>query len=1012
MATEKISTTLLRFATIRKPEPVDQISSGRLYKAFDAGNFSQDSVLYESLSGIMAQTDKTANEKLGELIAEADDFTANAAYLSSNVDLEAFLPGFYDFGVWLKQNRFVMTTESITQNITHYGVGAANTSDIVRLWDNLFCHLIRTAPSDMVQRLTIVFRAAHFLSLYQDTDYSGNIKKLKELARVTPKLPSSIFPIPKKVLSPPESNGSGETSAQNEAVEAASQSLAKYKLALQELQLYRENQRELRVNIPNAEGSNYAVHLLTTLIIGGFTNDTQSVLSELAVIAGMRIDFGIARIEKAMGKAVGVLMKDFKAYEPVLNYGGAIWRKNARGEEPEPPENPYADFFTDGRPCHLQSISVSDLRRIEMKLCTYVPGEIGHIENILAKEYKERVTQYLRRKEQIQISMEESETTTEKDTQTSDRFEMEKEMSKTVQNEFSAGFAASISGKVGVYNVGLNTNLSYSHSSQESENSAVHSARSLTERVLERVVSKTREERISKMLEEWQEKNTHGFDNRGAKSGKDHVVGIYRWVDKIYDAYLVNYGKRMLVEVMVTEPGAYHLWAVSNNDSEIILDEPKDPRTNSITYLSGGNTTTVSILENHSKIDRSNYAFWASTYGIQVDAPPDEITIVVGNKLKNEIDNTYWGAESFTIKIPEGYTAETAYGKFGYVAGGQLAVFIGKDSANLLPVTNSNINNTNLNSEVGEIPITVTYNGTVYFMVHVEIECKLTDVAFEQWQLKTYNAIIGAYKVAKADYDQAVRQAKSGFGLKGTNPAFNKQIIEKELKKHCIHWLFYGQDYSSWAVYHNPANIGEYSEMPVYLTDCGAIFVQERAKFMENAFDWALMVYELYPYFWGARNRWKKLYNLNDDDPLFLNFLQAGMAKVVIPVKRGYEKAVLHFLSQGTFSYGLGDLPAIDSPIYESVMEEMAKADEMEESMTEEPIVEKSWQLRVPTTLTVVQGEAGPLTGNGLVSECEGLGEGDAKFRGNMLLGQNETPPENYMNDIAGDTGNNSGNTQ
>ena len=60
----------------------------------------------------------------------------------------------------------------------------------------------------------------------------------------------------------------------------------------------------------------------------------------------------------------------------------------------------------------------------------------------------------------------------------------------------------------------------------------------------------------------------------------------------------------------------------------------------------------------------------------------------------------------------------------------------------------------------------------------------------------------------------------------------------------------------------------------------------------------------------------------------------------------------------------------------------------------------------------MVQGEAGPLTGDGLVSECVDSGPGDAKSTGTMLLGLGETPPENYMDDTESDMGNDSGNTQ
>ena len=60
------------------------------------------------------------------------------------------------------------------------------------------------------------------------------------------------------------------------------------------------------------------------------------------------------------------------------------------------------------------------------------------------------------------------------------------------------------------------------------------------------------------------------------------------------------------------------------------------------------------------------------------------------------------------------------------------------------------------------------------------------------------------------------------------------------------------------------------------------------ASFVENSFEWELMTYTYYPYFYGAQSRWRKLTQLNDKDPQFQSFLQSGMAKVVVPVRPGY----------------------------------------------------------------------------------------------------------------------------
>ncbi|NQY05774.1 MAG: hypothetical protein HRT68_06100 [Flavobacteriaceae bacterium] len=40
----------------------------------------------------------------------------------------------------------------------------------------------------------------------------------------------------------------------------------------------------------------------------------------------------------------------------------------------------------------VTNLGIADFRRVEQEVCCYVPGEVSHIENILAREYKERET--------------------------------------------------------------------------------------------------------------------------------------------------------------------------------------------------------------------------------------------------------------------------------------------------------------------------------------------------------------------------------------------------------------------------------------------------------------------------------------------------------------------------------------------------------------------------------------------------------------------------------------------
>jgi len=149
------------------------------------------------------------------------------------------------------------------------------------------------------------------------------------------------------------------------------------------------------------------------------------------------------------------------------------------------------------------------------------------------------------------------------------------------------------------------------------------------------------------------------------------------------------------------------------------------------------------------------------------------------------------------------------------------------------------------------------------------------------------------------------------------------------------------------------------------------------------------MSYMFYPYFWADKNDWKELFQLQDAaDPLFQSFLQSGMARVVLPVREGFEETVLYYFQTGELWSGQGLVFDSDNELYLSIAEELQEP---------EGEIEETWETRVPTTLTIVQQNSAPLNENGLPCYCEN--EDDPMATGNsMLVGENG---EAVSNDVA-----------
>ena len=185
-----------------------------------------------------------------------------------------------------------------------------------------------------------------------------------------------------------------------------------------------------------------------------------------------------------------------------------------------------------------------------------------------------------------------------------------------------------------------------------------------------------------------------------------------------------------------------------------------------------------------------------------------------------------------------------------------------------------------LNGEnTGKLPITVV-GSTKFYAINAEVICEPTEAAIEEWQLRLYKKIMDNYALKMQNYEQALKQADSGFGfVRGSNPATVLQTEQQELKRGCLNWLFQTNQleaspvYSNWSVWfwgQNDCDSGNTftPEMNLEEAKRGGLV----AGFAENSFEWELMTYTYFPYFYGAQSRWHKLTQLTDSDLQFQNF--------------------------------------------------------------------------------------------------------------------------------------------
>lgn len=583
-------------------------------------------------------------------------------------------------------------------------------------------------------------------------------------------------------------------------------------------------------------------------------------------------------------------------------------------------------------------VGVADLLLVRQKLKAYELAEFAHVENALRGELREREHRRVNLREETVAAESEREVERERNLQSTERNEMQAEASKQLKSEAGLQAGLQVSGSYGpTVSFSASLNASFATSVQESQRKAVSFSREVTERTSERVRERVREERRRRVLEQIEELNRHRIDN--ATNPQGHVRGIYRWLNKVYDAQVFNYGKRMMYEFIIPEPAAFLIYTlVENAPVEADLPPKPSPPVFSGTPLKPENLT------------RYNYQRYVAQYHItNAPPPPSEFKVVAHfDKLDGQQDPAVFGRAA-KIALPDDYEALGAYVSRYYVfPQGQshaLKIVLGGKSEDIGTAWGSRYVSFR-EAFRGELSIAYGGFGLRAFGLGVDVFCSLTEEGFAKWQQKAYDAIIEAYERQRADYEEKLAAAQIARGVQaiGRNPLENRRLEQDELKKWIV-MILRGSPYLT-------INSFLSSSEPV-LDIAKACQNGKLIRFLENAFEWHNMSYVCYPYFWGRKARWAAALHFTDPDPDFAAFLKAGAARVQVPVRPGFETAVAHFCDTGAIPEGEATLVggSLYVPIVQEITESLGKLDDGV------PYPEGSgpWEVRVPTTLVVLQ---------------------------------------------------------
>ena len=258
-----------------------------------------------------------------------------------------------------------------------------------------------------------------------------------------------------------------------------------------------------------------------------------------------------------------------------LLYGGLKVPGRCQVLPPDPPAPSESEIPSAvGR---YESLGVIDLMVTRQTLLRYEVGEIAHIENVLKKEKRKRKHKKLDRTETFTSTETERVVETENDLETTQRFELQRESEKTIDEESSRYAGVTVSGSYGM-SVDFSANAGFASSSGKVESNRLSSsfAKEVTERARQRIQDVVRQRRTRLTIEELAVVNKHAFVN--TDSDAKNITGIYRWLDKVYLGQVYNYGKREVIELMIPEPAAFTRYVATHAPKQgLTVPKPTEP---------------------------------------------------------------------------------------------------------------------------------------------------------------------------------------------------------------------------------------------------------------------------------------------------------------------------------------------------------------------------------------------------------------------------------------------------
>ncbi|MCF6282670.1 MAG: hypothetical protein L3J28_10785 [Candidatus Polarisedimenticolaceae bacterium] len=570
----------------------------------------------------------------------------------------------------------------------------------------------------------------------------------------------------------------------------------------------------------------------------------------------------------------------------------------------------------------IEPYAIGDLQMLRQRFLRYQAGDIAHIENVMAGERRK----ILHKKANRQLELQEESTlqsTTESTTTARHEEKHLDELRRTVTESTITDDYQGLKTSYGPPTQAT-TNGTVTHATT-GQKPGCRDRTSLARKVLDKSINHINRSvgalRSNSILNETEEARESVFDN---STSSTNCIGLYRWLNRIYQAYVVNYGVRLMLEFIVEDPAAHFLKQLR---AQLGLDLEKP-----LTLAQQG-------IEKYTDVDRENSTRLAAYYGVEDITPPPSQYKVVSASLRS--------GEEISLTIPTGYQvyAVKLEGLSPLQHDQQAVVLVG-GQAMTAPSTLQGLNlfgeENNLSAIANDTLISLSPPSGDNVVLSIRVTCQLTPDALRSWQIKSYNVLAEGYKKRAERFCLQTEVWRNKF----QQPASVIRGIEREsLKRDCVALLL---------ARHTETTGNQPTPYSQSTTQPSQFLINEPRylQFFDEVLEWSEISYKFYA--GRAEDNPARSTYVGEpikSEPLFSDFLEAGMARVLIPARPGKTMELIYYLSSGQAWFGTGRFVAVN-PADAALVHELQLAEAAPH--TPHQLVDEPWEVVVPTTMQVL----------------------------------------------------------